>query len=90
MKIKSILAGAAIALAATIGSASADEAQFSILGGTTATPMTQAEMAVVIGAAVQITTPGGHVVIGPDAAEGGAVTAFTANSGGPGQGFGEA
>ncbi len=49
MQIKSIVAGAAIAWAASFGTAAAGEARFSVLGAITATPMTQGEMAVVVG-----------------------------------------
>ena len=48
MYIKTILAGAALALAATIGSASAAE-QFSTLAGITAEALTPQEMGAVIG-----------------------------------------
>ena len=43
MQIKSIVAGAAIALAATVGSASAAD-QFATLGGVTAEPMNAMEL----------------------------------------------
>ena len=49
MHIKSIVVGAAIALAATVGSASAAD-QFATLGGVTAEPMNAGEMAAVVGA----------------------------------------
>ncbi len=55
MHIKSIAAGAAIALAATVGSASAGD-QFTTLGGVTAEPMNAGEMAAVTGE---------HVIINP-------------------------
>ena len=51
MRIKLIAAGAAIALAATVGSASAAD-QFSTLEGIAAEAMTTQEMGVVIGTAV--------------------------------------
>ena len=60
MHIKSIVAGAAIALASTVGSASAAD-QFSTLEGVTADAMTPQEMGVVTGAAaarLDIATPG--------------------------------
>ena len=61
MHIKSILSAAAIALAATIGSASAAD-QFTTLDGITAQALTPQEMGVVIGAdelTVMVTpTPG--------------------------------
>ena len=50
MRIKLIAAGAAIALAATIGSASAAD-QFSTLDGTSAQALTPQEMGMVIGSA---------------------------------------
>ncbi len=49
MQIKSIVAGAAIALAATIGSASAGD-EFSTLGGVSAESLSSVEMAAVVGA----------------------------------------
>ncbi len=49
MQFKSIVAGAAVALAATVGSASAAD-QFATLGGVTAEPMNAGEMAAVVGA----------------------------------------
>ena len=48
MRIKLIASGAAIALAATIGAASADE-QFNTLDGITAQAMNAQEMGVVVG-----------------------------------------
>ncbi len=48
MEIKSIVAGAAIALAATIGSASAGD-EFSTLGGVSAESLSAVEMAAVVG-----------------------------------------
>ncbi len=70
MQIKSILAGAAIALAAGFGTAAAGEVRFSALGGIPATPMTQAEMAVVVGESSLLVTgllspQGVNVVAGP-------------------------
>ncbi len=70
MQIKSILAGAAIALAAGFGTAAAGEVRFSALGGIPATPMTQAEMAVVVGEGLLLITgllspQGVNVVAGP-------------------------
>ncbi len=56
MHIKSIVAGAAIALAATIGSASAAD-QFATLAGITAEPIPEAELAKVIGSGV-LASPG--------------------------------
>ena len=60
MLTKSILAGAAIALAATIGSASAGE-QFTTLEGVTAVAMSSTDLDAVVGGAkhVDITTPKG-------------------------------
>ncbi|MCH8921470.1 MAG: hypothetical protein IIA23_12325, partial [Chloroflexi bacterium] len=49
MHIKSIVAGAAIALAATVGTASAAD-QFATLDGMAAQPLTAEEMAGVVGA----------------------------------------
>ena len=83
MRTKLILAGAAIALAASISPAAADEAQFSIFEGIPATPMTQGEMAEVVGSGVPtlvtgLRSPQGtHTVNGPLQSLGGAVTAFT-------------
>ena len=84
MQMKSILAGAAIALAASISTASADELQFSVLGGITATPMTQGEMAVVVGEGVVLTTGFNatnpqalNVVTAPGAAVGSLTNAIT-------------
>ena len=51
MQIKSILAAAAIALAASVGSASAAE-QFSTLEGITAEALTPQEMGIVVGASL--------------------------------------
>ena len=81
MRTKLILAGAAIALAANISTAAADEAQFSIFEGIPATPMTQGEMAEVVGA-VTLTTgllspKANRTVVVPAAATDGAITAFT-------------
>ena len=56
MHIKSILSAAAIALAATIGSASAAD-QFSTLDGIAAQAMTPQEMGVVIGTGILTVTP---------------------------------
>ncbi len=49
MQIQSIISGAAIAWVASFGTAAAGEVRFSVLGAITATPMTQGEMAVVVG-----------------------------------------
>ncbi len=51
MKIKSILAGAAIALAASIGTASAEDAKFITLKGISVIPMPASDMEAVVGAA---------------------------------------
>ncbi len=67
MHIKTILAGAALALAATIGSASAAE-RFSTLDGVTAVAMSSGEMDAVVGSAVHFIDPGGgktHSTHGP-------------------------
>ncbi len=62
MKIKSIVAGAAIALAATVGSASAGD-EFSTLSGVSAESLSSVEMAAVIGAdfSFSVVTPAGVV-----------------------------
>ena len=54
MHIKSIVAGAAIAFAATIGSASAAD-QFATLDGITAQPLTAADMGSISGRVITIT-----------------------------------
>ena len=68
MQIKSILAGAAIALAASVGSASAAE-QFATLDGVSAAEMTPQEMGVVVGASAELSIDGipasGRVSGGP-------------------------
>ncbi len=61
MHIKSIVAGVAIALAATIGLASAAE-QFATLERVTAEPMKSDEMAAVTGEHIIIFRPGGASV----------------------------
>ena len=53
MRITTLVSATAIAMAASIGTATADDAQFKLLGGLAATPMTQGEMAKV----VELTTP---------------------------------
>ncbi len=55
MQIKSIVAAAAIALAATIGSASAAD-QFTTLDGIAAQPLTQQEMGKWLVAILQVAT----------------------------------
>ena len=60
MRIKAIVAGAAIALAATIGTASADE-QFSILEGVTAVPISSGELDTVVGKTIHFTTPSQNI-----------------------------
>ncbi len=60
MRIKAIVAGAAIALAATIGSVTADE-QFSTLEGVSAELLSPAALATVRGADLALSTPGGGV-----------------------------
>ena len=77
MRTKLILASAAIALAASNSTAAADEAQFSIFEDIPATPMTQGEMAEVVGSGVAILTTATNTVVAPAQATGGAVTAFT-------------
>ena len=58
MHIKSILAGAAIALVAGVGSASAAE-DFYTTAAVPAEPMTPADLGAVAGLAIRITTPDG-------------------------------
>ena len=78
--IKSIVAGAAFALATSFGTASADDAPFTALRGIFATPMTQGEMAVVVGQYVQPTrnsSPEGTIaVVIPDAGAAGTTRSF--------------
>ncbi len=72
MQIKSIVAGAVIALAAATSPASAGD-EFSTLGGVSAESLSSVEMAAVVGADLTISitpTPGGgvaFVVLGTDA-----------------------
>lgn len=56
MYIKSIIAGAAIVMAATIGMVSADD-QFSTLDGVTAVAMSSGELDSVVGSSIHIRTP---------------------------------
>ncbi len=60
MRIKLIAAGAAIALAASVGSASAAD-QYSTLEGIAAQAMTPQEMGAVVGAHVLIVTPPANI-----------------------------
>lgn len=72
MQIKSIVAGAAITLAATIGSVSAAD-QFTTLDGVTANPMSSGELAAVKGQFVHWTlSPAGiGGILDPPSADGG-------------------
>ena len=65
MRIKLIAAGAAIALAASIGTASAAE-QFSTLEGVTAVAMSTGELGAVTGTAkhFEVTLPTGEIITG--------------------------
>ena len=69
MRIKAIVAGAALALAATIGSASAAE-QFATLDGVMAVAMSNADKAAVTGTAAHfhVLPPGGGAVSNPKVA----------------------
>ena len=69
MQMKSIVAGAAIALAFTVGSAHAAE-QFATLTGVPAEPLTEAIMASTLGSDIVFimdadTVPGGTIVLLP-------------------------
>ncbi len=87
MKIMPYIMATTFALAASFGTASADDVRFTALGGIIATPMALGEMAVVVGQASLITgklSPNGtHVVTAPDAALKGAATAFGQVASGP-------
>ena len=63
MHIKSIVAGAAIALASTVGAASAAD-QFPTLVGIMAQPMNAAEMDQVRGTVITLNIPSGPLVDG--------------------------
>ncbi|MEE8276555.1 MAG: hypothetical protein V3R75_05340, partial [Alphaproteobacteria bacterium] len=66
MHIKTILAGAALALAATIGSASAAE-RFSTLDGVTAVAMSAGELGAVVGGARHFQVSANGVLVDPSA-----------------------
>ena len=63
MRIKTIIAGAAIVMAATIGSAPADD-QFSTLEGVTAVAMSSGELDAVAGTSIHFFTPSGRHTTG--------------------------
>ncbi len=68
MHIKSIVAGAAIALAATVGSAYAAD-QFTTLAGVPAEPMNAGELAAVVGADFTFEVKGISITIPTDVPE---------------------